>query len=67
MSWIIKTQGQLKYDMEKIIHIGWQMVPGIKYIFVKKDGAVFEECIRNSITDRYYLVCSIAAHKKEHI
>ena len=43
------------------------MVPGIKYIFVKKDGAVFEECIRNSITGRCYLMCSIDAHEKEHL
>ena len=42
------------------------MVLGITHIFVKKRVAVFEECISNSITDRYYLMCSIAAHKKEH-
>ena len=36
------------------------------YICKKLHGTVFEIYIRNSITDRYKIMCSIDAHGKQH-
>ena len=35
-------------------------------IFKKLYGKVFEGFIRNEITERYNIMCSIDAHEKEH-
>ena len=36
------------------------------YICNKLYGELFEGFIRNAITDRYNIMCSIDAHEKEH-
>ena len=41
------------------------MVPSITHLFVKLHGKMFEFYIRNTRTDRYNLICSIDAHKKQ--
>ena len=65
MSWIIETHKQLKYDMEK--RNPHYITGGLWYntfIYFLIHGTVFEEFIRDSMTDRYYLMCSIDVHQK---
>ena len=67
MLWIIETHEQLKYDKKKKSY--W-ITGGPCYntsICKKIHGTVFEEFIRNSITYRYDLMCSIDAHEKKHV
>ena len=44
MLWIIETHDQLQYDMENTIKNGWQVVPGIKHLFVRN---YMEICLRD--------------------
>ena len=65
MLWIIETYEQIKYDVEK--HYSHCMTFGTQYntyICKKIHGKVFEGLIRNEITDRYIIICSIDAHEK---
>ena len=65
ISWIIETHEQLKYSMDKN-NPDW-MTDGPwynTYICKKLHGTVFEESIRNEITERYDLMCYIRAHEK---
>ena len=64
MSWIIATNKQLEYDMDK--HNSYWMTGGSlynTYICKKLYGKMFEEFIRNARIDRYNLICSIGAHE----
>ena len=57
MSWIIETREQLKYDIYE--NDQYQIISGPwynTYIRKKLHGTVFEEFIRNAITDRYNLI-----------
>ena len=36
------------------------------YVCKKLDGRVFEGFIKNARNDKYNIMCSIDAHKKEH-
>ena len=65
ISWIIKTNQHLEYDMDK--HDSTWITDGPWYnIFICKKihGKMFEEFIRNKITDRYNPMCSIDANEK---
>ena len=65
MSWIIETREKLKYDIYE--HNQYRVTCGpwySTYISKKLHGIVFEEFIRNAITDRYNLMCSIDVHEK---
>ena len=62
---LLKHMNNLNMIWTNIIHIGSQVVPGITHIFVKRNGTVFEEFIRNARTDRYNLICSIDSHQKQ--
>ena len=67
MSWITKTNQHLEYDMDK--NNPYWMTSGTWYntsICKRLHGKVFEELIRNEKTDRYNIMCSIDAHKKEN-
>ena len=66
MSWIIETNQKLKYDIDKH-NLDWT-TRGLWYntsICKKLHGTVFEKYIRNTITDRYNMMCSIDAHGKQ--
>ena len=57
----------MEYDTEKnnsyrIIGVPWYNT----FIWKKIHGKVFEEFIRNAITDKYNLMCSIDAHEKKN-
>ena len=67
ISWKIETHEQLKYDMDKH-NPDWMIcVPWYNTSICKKShGTVFEEYIRNSITDRYNFMCYIDAHEKHN-
>ena len=65
MLWIIETHEKLQYHMDK--NNSELMTGGPWYntsICKKLHGKVFEVFIRNAITDRYNIVCSIDAHEK---
>ena len=67
MLWIIETNEQLKYDMDKN-NSEW-MTGGPwynKYICKKLHENLFEGFIRNTRTDRYNIMCFIDSQKKEH-
>ena len=66
MSWIIETNQQLEYDIDKhnpdcITDGPWYN----RYICTKLHGTVLEIYIRNSITNRYNILCYIDAHDKQ--
>ena len=66
MSYIIESHEKLKYDMSK--HNPDWITCGTwynTYICKKIHRAVVEEFIRNARTDRYNIMCSIDAHKKQ--
>ena len=57
----------MEYDMDK--HDTDWITGGPLYntfIFKNVHGRVFEEFIRDAITDRYNLMCSIDAHEKKN-
>ena len=67
MSFIFETNQQLQYDTDKH-KLDW-ITDGPWYntsICTKFHGTVFEIYIRNSITDRYNLMCYFDSHEKQH-
>ena len=67
MSWIVEINQQLKYDIDK--HNTDWITGGTgynTYICKKLHRTVFKSYIRNELTDRYKLMCSIDAHEKQH-
>ena len=67
MSWIIEINEKLKYDIYK--HNKDRITGGHwynKYACKKLYGTVIVGFIRNTITDRYDIMCYIDAHEKEH-
>ena len=70
MSWIICSNKEMKYEIDEINHQYW-LNKGPWYntdICSKLYGEMFEAFITHTITDRYYLLCSIVSHdKKQHL
>ena len=65
MSWIIKTNTHLEYDMEKYNSDWITGGPWYNTFICKKlQRKEFEELIRYARTDRYNIMCSIDAHGK---
>ena len=65
MLWIIETHERLQYDMDEQ-NSEW-MTGGPWYntsICKRLHVNMFEGFIRNAITDRYNIMCSIYAHEK---
>ena len=67
MLWIIENHEQLQYDMDEQ-NLEWTTGgPWYNtYICKKLYGKLFEGFIRNWRTERYYIMCSIGAHEKDH-
>ena len=66
MSWIIETHKRLKYDIYQRNQDWTTGGPWYNTSICQKiHGIVFEEFIRNEITDRYNLMCYIDEHEKQ--
>ena len=66
MSWVIGTNQQSEYDIEKL-NLYW-ITDSPWYntlICTKIHGTVSENHIRNEITDRYSIMCCIDADEKQ--
>ena len=67
MSWIICTNKESKYEMDKINHTNW-LNRGPWYntdIYSRLNGSIFEDFITHERTDRYNLLCYLVAHDKK--
>ena len=67
ISWIIFSNEEMKYEIDKSNHPDW-LNKGTWYnidICSELYGKLFEDCISHKRTYRYYLMCSIVAHKKK--
>ena len=67
MLWIIFSNNEMLYEVEENNHIDWfNKGPWYNtYICSKLHGKVFEDFIKNEVTDRYNLICYIIAHDKQ--
>ena len=68
MSWIISSNEEMKYDIDKINHQDW-LNKGPWYnidICSRLHGILFEDFIIHARTDRYNLTCSLVAQDKNH-
>ena len=66
MSWIISSNEEMKYEMDKNNHQDW-LNKGSWYntsICLKLHGSIFEYFIKHARTDRYNLMCYLVAHEK---
>ena len=66
MSWIIISNKEMKYDMDKNNHQDW-LNKGPWYntsICLKLHGSRFEAFIAQARTDRYNIICSLVSHDK---
>ena len=66
MSWIIISNKEMKYDMDKNNHHYW-LNKGPWYstpICLRLHGSTFEDFIKQARTDRYNFMCSLVAHDK---
>ena len=64
MSWIISSNQEMKYEMDKNNHQDW-LDKDTWYntsIFLKWHGSRFEDFITHAITDRYNLMFYLVAH-----
>ena len=63
-SWIICSEKEILYEMDKIDHPDWlNKGPWYNtYICSRLRGSLFEDFITYSRTDRYNFLCSIFAH-----
>ena len=67
MSWIIRSNSEMKYEMDKNNHQDllnkgpWYNT----YICSRLHGSLFEDFITQSRTGRYNLMCYLVAHDKE--
>ena len=68
MSWIISSNNEMKYEIDKINHQDWlNKGPWYNtYICSRLHGSLFEDFITHEITDRYNLMCSLVAHDKNY-
>ena len=64
MSWIISSNKEMKYDMDKNNHQDWlNKCPWYNTsICLKLHGSRFEDFITQARTDIYNLMCSLVAH-----
>ena len=66
MSWIISSNKEMKYEIEKNNHQDW-LNKGPWYntsICLNFHGSIFEDFITHVRTDRYNIMCSLVAHDK---
>ena len=66
MSWIIGSNKEMKYEMDKNNHQDW-LNKGTYYntsICSKLHGNRFEDFIKQARKDKYDLMCSLVAHDK---
>ena len=67
MSWIISSNDEMKYEINKINHQIW-FNKGTWYnksIWSMLHGSLFEDFITHARTNRYDLMCSLVLHDKE--
>ena len=67
MLWIISSNEEMKYEMDKKNHQYW-LFKGPWYnkdICLRLYGSLFEDFITNTRTDRYNLMCYLVAHDKK--
>ena len=67
MSWIISSNNEMKYEVDKINHQDW-LNKGPWYstdICSRLHGSLFEDFITHARTDRYNIMCSLVAHDKK--
>ena len=66
MLWIISSNDEMKYKMDKNNHQAWlNNVPWYNTdICSSLYGSLFEYFITHAGTDRYNLICSLVAHDK---
>ena len=66
MLWIIRSNEEMKYEMEKINHQDWlNKVPWCNTsICLRFHGSLFEDFITHARSDRYNRMCSLVAHDK---
>ena len=66
MSWIISSNKEMKYDMDKNNHQDWlNKFPWCNTsICLKLRGSTFVYFITQARTDRYNIMCSLVAHDK---
>ena len=66
MSWKILSNNEMLYEIEENYHPGWfnKVTWYNTAICYKLHGKVFEDFIKNEITDRYNIICYIIAHDK---
>ena len=66
LSWIISSNKQMKYEIKEKDHHWLNKGPWYNTNMCSKfNGTVLEYFIRNSITDRYNIICSITAHVRQ--
>ena len=64
MSWIIRSNDEMKYEMDKNNHQDW-LNKGPWYntdICSKLHGSLFEDFITYARTERYNIICYLVAH-----
>ena len=69
MSWIIRSNEEILYEMDKINHLDW-LNKGPWYniaIYVRFHGSMFEYFITHARTDRYNILGSLVAHDKNNL
>ena len=67
LSWIINSNDEMKYEIDKINHQDW-LNTGTWYniaIYSRLHGSLFEYFIIHARTDRYNLMCSLVAHDEK--
>ena len=67
MSWIISSNDEMKYEIDKINHQDW-LNTGPWYntaICSRLHECLFEYFIIHARTDRYNLMCSLGAHDEK--
>ena len=64
MSWIISSNKEMKYDIDKSNHQDWlNKVPWYNTdIWLRLHGSLFEDFITHARTDIYNLMCYLVAH-----
>ena len=68
MLWIISSNDDMKYEMEKMNHQDW-LNKGPWYntdICPMLHGSMFEDFITHARTNRYNLMCSLVLHDKNY-
>ena len=66
MSWIISSNEEMKYEMDKNNHQYW-LNKGYWYnksICLRLHGSLFEDFITHARSDRYNLMCYLVSHDK---